>query len=128
MTGASSHTGRAAPAGRHEQAGSASVLVMAFGVVVLVLTLVVVSGTRLLVAQRRTAAAADLAALAGAGALQRGDPACSAARSVASSNRARLTACLTEGEVVTVRVERQVKGWFGAATTVASRARAGPAA
>jgi secretion/DNA translocation related TadE-like protein len=111
---------------RADQRGAAALLVLGFAGVLLVLALVIVSGARLLVAQRETAAAADLAALAGAGAAQRGEPACPAARTVAAANRGTLAGCRTDGEVVTVRVETEVRGAFGLGATVASRARAGP--
>ena len=57
--------------------------------------------------QRRVASAADLAALAGAGALQDGADPCAAARSSADRNGARLGWCSVDGEVVTVRVLRE---------------------
>src|SRR5262245_5989072 len=56
------------------------------------------------VAQRRAASAADLAALAGATAVQHGLDGCVAASRSVTVNLATLTACEVEGEVVTVTV------------------------
>jgi secretion/DNA translocation related TadE-like protein len=76
--------------------------------------------------QRRVASAADLAALAGAGALQEAADPCAAARSTAARNGARLGSCAVDGEVVTVRVLREAGPVLGRTLEVSSRARAGP--
>jgi secretion/DNA translocation related TadE-like protein len=109
--------------------GSASVLVVgAIGVVVLVLSsvLVVTGAVRDL---HRVQAAADLAALAAAGATSNGGaPDCRAAVAVAEANRARLTLCSTEPDgsaIVTASVRtRWPRGW-GLPRTISSTARAG---
>jgi secretion/DNA translocation related TadE-like protein len=80
-----------------------------------------------LVTQRRVSAAADLAVLAGASALQRGGSACAAAGRVARSNGARLTACGVQGSTLLVRVTATAAGLFGTSVTVRAQARAGPA-
>ncbi|MGI9156292.1 MAG: Rv3654c family TadE-like protein [Marmoricola sp.] len=80
----------------------------------------------LLVAQRRAASAADLAALAGAGAVQHGRPGCAAAQAMALENDATVRACRTSGEVVTLEVEREVAVWAFAPVTLTAKARAGP--
>jgi secretion/DNA translocation related TadE-like protein len=102
--------------------------VLAFGVVgVLVFATALVAGLGGVVAdQRRVASAADLAALAGAGALQDGADPCAAARSTAARNGARLGSCAVDGEVVTVRVLREAGPVLGRTLEVSSRARAGP--
>jgi secretion/DNA translocation related TadE-like protein len=92
---------------------TAAVLVAAFGGAV--------------VDQRRVEAAADLGALAGATAVQRGEPGCAAAASVASANGARVLACVVNREIVEVQVARDTRRVLGLGFTVTSRARAGPA-
>jgi secretion/DNA translocation related TadE-like protein len=77
--------------------------------------------------QRRVESAADLGALAGASAAQRGDDPCAAAGSTVARNRARLTACRVAGEVVTLRAARSSRPVLGLRFTLTSTARAGPA-
>ena len=67
--------------------------------------------------------AADLAALAGAAALQRGDDACAAAGSVAAANGARLAGCHAEGSDVVVARWSPVRA--GSASRATSRRRRG---
>jgi secretion/DNA translocation related TadE-like protein len=89
---------------------------------------VTVSGyTALAVAKHRAAAAADLAALAGAQALQDGGDACVTASDVAKRNGAQLADCLVDG--LTVRVVARADGpnVLGRAWRFESAARAGPA-
>lgn len=81
----------------------------------------------LLVGQRKVAAAADLAALAGAGAVQQQGQGCSAAQTVAAENGGTLSGCQVSGEVLTVEVTRRVDTLFGRTLDLTSRARAGPA-
>ena len=76
--------------------------------------------------QRVAESAADLAALAGAAAHQRGDDACAAAGAVADVNGARLRACLTDGADVVVRVVVAGPRWLGQQRDLEARARAGP--
>ena len=111
---------------RRAQHGSAAVLgVGLVGVLVTVTTLVAVVGG-LVVDQRRVESSADLAALAGASAAQRGDDGCAAARTVARLNGSRVTLCTGAGSVVEVRVVRTTQRIFGRRLTVSSAARAGP--
>ena len=82
--------------------------------------------TAVVVAHRRAQAAADLAALAGAG--TGADP-CAAAASVAEANGARLVSCEVASAhpvdlVATVRVE--APPGLGRVLTIEGRARAGP--
>lgn len=79
-----------------------------------------------LTAQRRAQAAADLAALAGAGSVQYGDDPCRAVRSIAQRNGAELTYCEPRGDDVMVRVEIETAPLFGRSLSVAAQARAGP--
>ncbi len=92
-----------------------------------VLALVAVLGigvAGLFSAHRRVAAAADLAALAGAVAQQRGEEPCAAAARIATANGADLIACLVRiGSVeVTARLE---PGGFLQGAELLARARAG---
>lgn len=119
---------------RASQRGSAAVLVV---VMVGVLTALALGGSvvgALMVGQRRAAAAADLAALAGAEALVPGLGAvstgsgCDRAARVSAENGARLTGCSIDGREVVVRVVVDVGNRFGGGWAVPGLARAGPAA
>jgi secretion/DNA translocation related TadE-like protein len=77
--------------------------------------------------KRRVEAAADLGALAGASAVQRGDDGCGAAAAVVTRNRSRLVGCsVAGGLVVSVRTARDTRRVLGLRLTLTSRARAGP--
>lgn len=76
--------------------------------------------------QRRVESAADLAALAAAGALQTGADACAAASAVARRNGALLRSCRRSGEVVRVEVVRATRVVLGRGVRVSAQARAGP--
>jgi secretion/DNA translocation related TadE-like protein len=102
------------------------VLGLAFLLAVLGAAVVLVSAA--VVARHQATAAADLAALAGAGRAAVGDPdPCAAVARVASANRAEVDSCaLRNGDVVEVRIHIRVRlGPFGVAEAPA-RARAGP--
>jgi len=108
------------------QHGSAAVLATVLVAVLVVVALFVTAVGGAVVDRRRVAAAADLAALAGASALQSGNDGCAAARSTARRNGARATSCAVEGEDVTVLTERRTQPVFGRRFTVRATARAGP--
>ncbi|HSV37171.1 MAG TPA: Rv3654c family TadE-like protein [Nocardioidaceae bacterium] len=93
-------------------------------VLLLSLLLGVIGGA--LVVHRQVRAAADLAALAGASAVQHGHDACDAADHSASLNDVTLMDCEIEGQVVTVRVSRLAPRMFGRDVVVRAIARAGP--
>ena len=114
-----SHPGRG-------QRGSATVLALGLVGVLAFATVLVAAFGGVVADQRRVASAADLAALAGAGALQDGADPCAAARSSADRNGARLGRCSVDGEVVTVRVLREAGPVLGRTLEVSSRSRAGP--
>lgn len=76
---------------------------------------------------RAAQAAADLAALAGAAAAQRGEEPCAAAARIASANDSAVTGCSVVGDDVWVTVDRPAPALFGRSATVRGRARAGPA-
>ncbi len=114
------------PAGRvREESGAGTVLVVALTGVVLFVT-VLVSGAVAVVGRHRLAqSAADLAALAGAAALQDGRDACAAAAVLARRNRAQLTGCRVTGWEVEVRVVSEGRVW-GLDQSLPARGRAGP--
>ncbi len=75
---------------------------------------------------RTAQAAADLAALAGAGALARGQDACAAAAAVARANDATATSCATAGREVRLEVRVAGPHWWGLVADPTAEARAGP--
>ena len=106
--------------------GSASLLVVALTGVVLLLGLAGAFLTATGAAHRRAQSAADLAALAGATAGQRGGDACAVAAQVADHNGARSAACRVEGDDVVVRVSLVGPEFLGHSWELVGRARAGP--
>jgi secretion/DNA translocation related TadE-like protein len=84
--------------------------------------------TAVVVHHRMAQSAADLAALAGAGAAARGEDACGAAGAVAAANGAALVGCRADGPRE-VQVQVQVTGphWLGQGVDPVAEARAGPA-
>ena len=80
-----------------------------------------------LVADHRTAqAAADLAALAGARAVQHGRPACAEAAAVAGDNGSSVVSCAVSGDDVRVVVDVRTRALLGVRPRVTARAHAGP--
>ncbi len=95
---------------------------------VLVTVTVAAAGVVGVVATHRVAqAAADLAALAGASALQEGGDACGRAAAVAGRNRATLTGCAVDGWDVSVEVVANTARLPGGALDLRARGRAGSA-
>ena len=111
---------------RPDQRGSATVLGIAMIGLLVTAALVGATCTGLLVGQRRAAAGADLAALAGASALQAGRDGCAGASELANTNHVRLARCESSRDVVTVQVVTDVASVFGWTWSVGSQARAGP--
>jgi secretion/DNA translocation related TadE-like protein len=110
---------------RRDERGAGTVLALAMVGVVLFVT-VAVSGVVAVVGRHRIAqSAADLAALAGAAALQEGRDACASAAALARRNQARLTGCRVSGWEVEVRVVSVGRVW-GMEQELAARGRAGP--
>lgn len=112
--------------GRSER-GAGTVIVL---VIALVMAAAVGAGIltgQAIVAHHRVANTADLAALAGAQALQEGKPACSAADSTATANHAQLLVCRVDGQAVTVRVVALLR-WRvpGLPAEAVAESRAGP--
>lgn len=111
---------------RGRQRGSA----VPFAVACLGLLLAVGAGLGVvgaLVAGHRSAqAAADLAALAGAGASSRGEDGCAAAAATALRNGAALVACELHGDGVRVLVGVEGPWWSGWHGDLQAEARGGP--
>ena len=113
---------------RREERGSATVLVLAAGVLLALAAAVLTSLGAVGVARHRAGTAADLAALAAAArALSGQDAACTAARSVAHDVGAELRSCTVDGRTAVVVVEVRPPGRLGELGAARSRARAGPA-
>lgn len=111
---------------RPDQRGAASVLVTACLAVLLLIGAALGVVAAIVRAHRAAQSAADLAALAGAGALQRGDDPCGSATGLAAANGARLVGCRIDGRDVVVRVEVSGPRWLGAVADPDATARAGP--
>jgi secretion/DNA translocation related TadE-like protein len=110
-----------------DEHGAGSVLAVAM-MGLLVTVTVAAAGVVGVIATHRTAqAAADLAALAGAAALQDGGDACARAADVADRNRARLDDCEVDGWNVAVVVTAQTARLPGGVLDLRARGRAGPA-
>jgi secretion/DNA translocation related TadE-like protein len=110
-----------------DERGAATVLVLAFlGLLLFVGAALGVVGA-LVRAHRSAQSAADLAALAAASALARGDDPCVAAASVASANGADLVSCAPDGLEARVGVEVAGPRWLGQTADLQAEARAGPA-
>ena len=117
--GGGSGTGR-------DEVGAGSVLAVAMLAVLVVVT-VAVGGVVGVVAAHRTAqAAADLAALAGAGAVQDGADPCRRAGEIARRNGSRLQRCSVQGWDVAVVVVADTAHLPGGVLDLSARARAGP--
>ena len=111
---------------RPGERGATTVLVVAFlGLLLLVGAALGVVGA-MVRAHRAAQSAADLAALAGAVALARGEDPCSAAASVAGANGATVIDCRPDGSDVRVSVEVEGPRWLGQTADLAAEARAGP--
>lgn len=80
----------------------------------------------MVVAHRTAQAAADLAALAGAAAVQHGADGCAAAGMIASANGGILDDCAVAGQDVAVTVRVAGPRWLGQRADLSAQARAGP--
>lgn len=113
---------------RRDERGAATVLVLAFlGLLLLVGAALGVVGA-IVRAHRAAESAADLAALAGASALARGEDPCAAAASVAAANGAAVVSCAPDGRDVRVTAEVAGPHWLGQTADLTADARAGPVA
>lgn len=108
------------------EAGSASAGAVAWIGVITALAIACMLAVAVVTTHRRSQAAADLAALAGAQAAQRGEDGCRAAAINAERNRARIRDCVPIGADLLVTVVAVPPEVFGRALQVPARARAGP--
>lgn len=109
-----------------DQRGVASILGTALIGVLVSVSVAVTGGVAVVAAHRSAQSAADLAALAGAGALQQGADPCSAAADVARANRTILRGCRVDGWNVAVVVVSRARLPIGR-VDLPARANAGPA-
>ncbi len=110
------------------EGGSATANAVVWIGVITAMAMACVLAAAVITTHRRSQAAADLAALAGAQALQRGADGCRAAAVNAGRNRAELLRCASVDSDMVVTVAAVPPDVFGAALTVPARARAGPSA
>lgn len=122
MTAAARGRGGGPPS---RERGGATVFTVACAGVLLLLGAALGLVAAVLVAHRTAQAAADLSALAAAGAVSRVDP-CARAAEMALANGARLTGCVVAGRDVEVVVLVRGPRWLGQGTDLTARARAGP--
>ncbi|HET6625039.1 MAG TPA: Rv3654c family TadE-like protein [Nocardioidaceae bacterium] len=113
---------------RDSERGSATVYAVFFVGLLTTVGIVAAAVASLFVGHRQVAAAADLAALAGASALQQQGSACAAAGGIARRNGTTLVSCQVRGDVVSIRVATQVPSLFRTSIELRARARAGPVA
>jgi len=111
---------------RRHQDGAAVVLGLGLVAVLVFVTVVSVGTVAIVLGHRQAQAAADLASLAGAVALQRGADPCAAAQTIAGRQHAAVTACVVEGESVLVTTTVRLPSALGS-RELPARARAGPA-
>jgi secretion/DNA translocation related TadE-like protein len=112
---------------RSDERGAATVLVVAILGLLLFVGAALGAVGALVRAHRSAQSAADLAALAGAAALARGEDPCPAAAAVAAANGATTTSCAPDGREVRVAVEVSGPRWLGQGADPTAEARAGPA-
>ncbi len=111
---------------RREECGAGSVLAVAMMGLLVTVTLIA-GGVVGIVSSHRTAqAAADLASLAGAAALQDGGDGCARAATIAHRNRAQLRSCRVTGWEVSVVVVSRTVALPGGGFSLEARGRAGP--
>ena len=109
-----------------DERGAATVLAMALASVLMLLGLAAAWVGAVVADHRAAQAAADLAALAGAQAVQAGQSPCVAVGQVAHANAAHVTRCSVVGADVWVTVQVEAPALLGRRPTVTGRAHAGP--
>jgi len=107
------------------EAGAGTVLAAALMGVLLTVAVVATGVVGVVAGHRRAQSAADLSALAGAGALQAGGNPCRQADDIARRNGATLRGCEVDGWDVAVRVAATVR-LPGSSMELEARGRAGP--
>jgi secretion/DNA translocation related TadE-like protein len=118
-------TGRLARRRRTEH-GSATVLVVAFAAVLLLIGSALGVVAAVIREHRVAQSGADLAALSAARALSLGGDACAEAARISTADGVRMTSCRVDGAVVTVSVTAPGPHWLGQRADLAAQARAGP--
>lgn len=108
------------------ETGSATMWLTPMVAIIGVVTLVLAHVGAALVERRQAQSAADLAALAGAAALQHGQDGCARAAAIAGRNEADLAGCAVSGWRITLRVRRHLELPVLGVVPVTARARAGP--
>lgn len=108
------------------ESGSATMWLIPMVAILGLVTLVLAHVGAALVERRQAESAADLAAVAGAAALQHGRDGCARATAIAGRNTADLVGCAVSGWRITVRVRRHVEVPVLGEVPVTARARAGP--
>lgn len=111
---------------REAERGAASLLVVTCLVLLLMVGSALAVVAALVRSHRSAQSAADLAALAGAVAWQRGVDGCAAAAALARANAAELVACHLIGDDIVVAVEVAGPRWLGQTADLTAQARAGP--
>jgi secretion/DNA translocation related TadE-like protein len=109
-----------------DERGVATVLAMAFASVLMLVGLTFAWVGAAVARHRSAQSAADLAALAGAQAVQEGRPSCEAVLAIARENQAQVTQCSVVGDEVWVIVEVDAPSLFGRSGALTGRAHAGP--
>ncbi len=112
---------------RPDERGAGTVLAAAMIGLLVLVTLGASGAVGVVACHRRAQAAADLAALAGAAALQEGGDACRRAGAVARLNGAELRECQVDGWVVSITVTATLS-LSVTSMDLPARGRAGPAA
>ena len=110
-----------------DELGAGTVLAVAMMGLLVTVTVVAAGVAAVIAAHRIAQSAADLAALAGAAAIQDGGDPCAQAAEVADRNRARLNGCEVEGWNVSVVVTASTAPLPGGVLDLRARGRAGPA-
>lgn len=106
--------------------GSSTVAASAFLGLLMTVAAALGAVAALFVDHRTAQSAADLAALAGAGAAVTGGDPCARAAGVAAANGAELRTCAVTGSEVLVTVNVAGPRWLGLSPAVTGQARAGP--
>ena len=110
---------------RADETGAGTVLAVAMMGVLVTVTVAATGVVGVVAGHRRAQSAADLAALAGAGALQAGSDPCRQAGAIARRNGATLRGCEVDGWNVAVRVATTMR-LPGSPMELEARGRAGP--
>lgn len=112
---------------RRGERGSASLFAVSCLAVLLLLGSALGVVAAMVRAHRVAQSAADLAALAAASAIGRGQDPCVAGGSTAVANGASVSSCEVAGREVTLRVRVDGPHWLGQTSDLEAEARSGPA-